>query len=53
MLSSRTLMHDDIEMLAARDMLSAPATWLPTTDVRLEHELLDRGRVLGKIVLVP
>lgn len=49
----RALMHEAIALMAEGRVKAPPATRLPFAEVRHAHELLDRGDVLGKIVLVP
>ncbi len=49
----RALMHEAIALMADGRVQAPPATRLPMEHVRQAHELLDRGDVLGKIVLVP
>ncbi len=49
----RALMHEAIALMAEGRVKAPPATRLPMSEVRQAHQLLDRGDVLGKIVLVP
>ncbi len=49
----RALMHEAIALMADGRIQAPPATALPLAEARHAHELLDRGDVLGKIVLVP
>lgn len=49
----RALMHEAIALMAEGRVQAPPATRLPMSEVRHAHGLLDRGDVLGKIVLVP
>lgn len=49
----RALMHEAVALMAEGRVKAPPATRLALSEVRHAHELLDRGEVLGKIVLVP
>src|SRR5262245_20122235 len=49
----RSLMERAIELMAAGRIRSAPPTLLPLAEARQAHELMEAGRNLGKIVLVP
>lgn len=49
----RALMEEAIALMAAGRVAAPPTLRLPIADVRSAHERLDRGDVLGKIVLVP
>ena len=49
----RALMEEAIALMAAGRVQAPPTLSLPIDAVREAHERLDRGDVLGKIVLVP
>jgi NADPH2:quinone reductase len=49
----RALMERAIELMAAGRVRPAPPTLLPLADARRAHELMEAGRTLGKVVLVP
>jgi NADPH:quinone reductase len=49
----RGLMMRAIELMAAGRVRPAPPTLLPLADARRAHEMMEAGRNLGKIVLVP
>jgi NADPH2:quinone reductase len=47
----RDLMQHAIDMMAAGDVKAPRTTVLPLDEVRKAHELLDSGKILGKLVL--
>ena len=49
----RALMQRAIELLAAGRIRPPPPTVLPLADAARAHEMMEAGRTLGKIVLVP
>ncbi|WP_247652833.1 zinc-dependent alcohol dehydrogenase family protein [Ideonella aquatica] len=49
----RALLEEAIALMAAGRVKAPPTLSLPMAQVRQAHELLDRGDVLGKLVLVP
>jgi NADPH:quinone reductase len=49
----RSLMERAIGLMAAGRVRPAPPTLLPLAEARRAHELMEGGRNLGKIVLVP
>ena len=49
----RTLMERAIELMAAGRLRPPPPTVLPLAEAARAHEMMEAGRTLGKIVLVP
>jgi NADPH2:quinone reductase len=49
----RSLMERAIGLMAAGRLRPAPPTLLPLAEARRAHELMEAGRTLGKVVLVP
>jgi NADPH2:quinone reductase len=49
----RGLMERAIELMAAGRLRPPPPTVLPLSEARRAHELMEAGKTLGKIVLVP
>jgi NADPH2:quinone reductase len=49
----RALMERAIGLMAAGQLRPAPPTLLPLADAARAHELMEAGRTMGKVVLVP
>jgi NADPH2:quinone reductase len=49
----RALMERAIGLMAAGRIRPAPPTLLPLAEAKRAHELMEAGRTLGKVVLVP
>jgi NADPH2:quinone reductase len=49
----RALMERAIQLMAAGRVRPAPPTLIPLAEARRAHELMEAGRTLGKVVLVP
>ena len=49
----RSLMERAIGLMAAGRVRPAPPTLLPLAEARRAHEMMEAGRTLGKVVLVP
>jgi NADPH:quinone reductase len=49
----RALMERAIGLMAAGRLRPAPPTLLPLAEAKRAHELMEAGRTLGKVVLVP
>jgi NADPH2:quinone reductase len=49
----RALMERAIQLMAAGRLRPAPATVMPLAEAARAHELMEAGRTLGKVVLVP
>ena len=49
----RALMERAIQLMAAGRLRPPPPTLLPLTEAARAHELMEAGRTLGKVVLVP
>ena len=49
----RSLMGRAIELMAARRLRPPPPTTLPLVQAARAHEMMEAGRTMGKIVLVP
>jgi NADPH2:quinone reductase len=49
----RALMERAIQLMAAGRIRPAPPTLLPLSEARRAHELMEAGRTMGKVVLLP
>lgn len=49
----RALMQRGIDLMAAGRLRPPPPTLLPLADARRAHELMEAGKTLGKVVLLP